>query len=59
MRIPFPKEVEEMQNQINPYIVMDGAKWHLREDAPEHIVKVKDKLMAILDAEFKKAEALL
>ena len=58
MRLFFPKEVEDMEDKLRPYIILDGINFSLRKEAPKEIVSLWKKYRDTLDEIFQKAEAL-
>ena len=58
LRIIFPDSIENMWNQIEPYIIWDGADWHFRKDTPSEIIELEKEYSAKVNEIIKKAERL-
>lgn len=49
MRVPYTKEMVEMDKKIQPYLVMDGIVCVLSPDAPDEIKELEKKFRALFD----------
>ena len=56
MRIILPPDLQQMCNEMWPYMVLDGFNTHLSESAPPDIVEKHNKVMAYYQKEQEEFE---
>lgn len=60
MRIPYTKEMKEMQERIEPYLMPDdGLKRKFKEGTPKEIIELKKKLDKMFDEKYEQEMELM